>query len=35
LEWENALNDTQHKLATLAEEAIKEYQSGKTKKEDW
>lgn len=35
LQWENTLNDTQDKLASLAEEAIKEYQAGKTKKEDW
>jgi len=35
LEWENTLNDTQDKLVSLAEEAIKEYQSEKTKKEDW
>jgi hypothetical protein len=35
LEWENTLKNTQDKLATLANEAIQEYQSGKTKKEDW
>jgi ElaB/YqjD/DUF883 family membrane-anchored ribosome-binding protein len=35
LEWENTLKNTQDKLATLAKEAIEEYQSGKTKKEDW
>jgi hypothetical protein len=35
LEWENTLNKTQDKLATLAKEAIQEYQSEKTKREDW
>lgn len=35
LEWDNTLNNTQDKLAILAKEAIEEYKSGKTKKEDW
>lgn len=35
LEWENTLNNTQDKLATLAKEAVEEYKSGKTKQQDW
>jgi hypothetical protein len=35
LEWENTLNKTQDKLATLAKEAVAEYKSGKTKQQDW
>lgn len=35
LEWENTLNNTKDKLATLAKEAVEEYKSGKTKQQDW
>ena len=35
LEWDNILNNSQDKLATLAKEAIEEYKSGKTKQQDW
>lgn len=35
LEWETTLENSQDKLSTLAKEAIQEYQSGKTKNEDW
>ena len=35
LEWENTLNKTQNKLATLAKEALAEYKSGNTKQQDW
>jgi hypothetical protein len=32
LEWDNTLHSTKDKLSQLAEEAIAEHQSGKTKK---
>jgi hypothetical protein len=35
LKWDNTLRNTQGKLAQLAKEALKEYQSDKTKLEDW
>lgn len=35
LEWETTLKNSGDKLASLAKEAIQEYQSKKTKKEDW
>ncbi|HXL58920.1 MAG TPA: hypothetical protein VN958_21805 [Chitinophagaceae bacterium] len=35
LQWDNTLQSTQGKLTKLANEAIKEHQSGKTKLEDW
>lgn len=33
--WELSLKNSASKLSSLAEEAIQEYQSGKTKKGDW
>lgn len=35
LQWDNTLKSTQDKLTKLANEAIKEHQAGKTKREDW
>lgn len=35
LEWETTLTNTQEKLSRLAKEAIEEYKSGRTKKQDW
>ncbi len=35
LQWDNTLQSTQDKLAKLANEAINQHQSGKTKLEDW
>lgn len=35
LQWDNTLQNTQDKLTKLAQEALKEHQSGKTKREDW
>lgn len=33
--WDLSLKNSSSKLGSLAEEAIQEYQSGKTKKGDW
>jgi hypothetical protein len=35
LQWDKTLLHTQDKLSQLAQEAIMEYQSGKTKQQDW
>ncbi len=34
-EWDNTLHKTQHKLASLAKEAIEEHKRGETKQQDW
>jgi hypothetical protein len=35
LQWDKTLLHTQDKLSQLAQEAIMEYQLGKTKQQDW
>ena len=35
IQWDSTLHNTQDKLVKLAKEATQEYQSGKTKQEDW
>ena len=35
LQWDKTLLNTQDKLSQLAQEAIREYRSGKTKQQDW
>ena len=35
LSWDQTFESTQDKLAELAKEANKEYQSGKTSEQDW
>ena len=35
IKWDTTLLNTQEKLSNLAEEALHEYKTGKTKQEDW
>ncbi len=35
IKWENTLQNSQNELSNLAQEALKEYESGKTKQADW
>jgi len=35
MNWDTTLQNSQEKLNNLAQEALKEYKSGKTKQTDW
>lgn len=35
IKWDSTLQNSQSELNRMAEEALKEYQSGKTKQADW